>query len=633
MSPRPRLSLCIPTFNRAAYLKGALESGLSEVASLPSGTVEILVCDNASTDETSKLILEVQTTHSELRAFRNDENIGFDLNYLRCVEEARGEFVWVMGDDDVWQPGSVARVLRELDAGADACLCLANACDSDLKPGIVLNWYKDLSPQTVWHLDQREDLIRYFNGCSYNAGAFAFISVSILPRDRLLLNREQLQQAVGTQYVHLYGMMALIIKNLNLHFIPEVLVLNRISNGMTNLGTDLFNRWMCDFRAWAHVADAVFGDDPELHASFSGIVRRNHGDDSLLPKLRQSAPTHEEWRDAIPFLVHAGFSSTAIAAVDFGFRSETINPAPPLVQEQNIHSLKILQFLAKEANRIAIVALGGLQNIIAEAALLATFRNKRADCQLRLFCTPECLEVLDGFEVQCLDPNRYARDVPYQESMAKIILDFAPELVVNLDPSRGLEADDLVAAAHAVSALAYVLPDQNQVADFINARNYSYTCLAPRTAGSEPLLEALGLEPAPASLWPSRAAREEAQEILAKLGWDPTKTVILLVAHPSIFNDPRFLSDLTEAAEGTWTFVGLGGKGVSYENMETLLRPLEGRSVNLTGALGLGETAALLQRCGGFLGGTPLLQTLAKACGASPPLRAITASPTSPEDR
>jgi len=618
MSPRPRLSLCIPTWNRGRFLKDALESGLREAASQPPGAVEVIVCDNASSDETQAVIASIHAAHPELRAFRNDENIGFDRNYLRCVEEARGVFVWVMGDDDIWLPGSIARVLRELDAGADVCLCRAEACDVDLRPIIVLNWFREGATNRIWNLEDREGLLRYFDSCAYTAGVFAFISVTIFRKDHFLLDRDSLSRAVGTGYIHLSGMMGVLSRFPQFHLIPEVLVQNRINSDATNGGDDLFGRWMLDFRGFAQIADAMFGDDAELSDSFFRIVGRNHGDDSFLPKFRQSAPTQEAWQAALPFLMRAGFSPTAIAAVDYGFRPGTTDPPPNLVQERDPHSLKMIRFLAREAKRIAIVALGGLQNIIDEAALLRACGNKGGHGQVLVLCTPECLEILEGFEVQCLDLKRYAGDEHYRNSVVKVMLGFGPELIINLDAARGFEGDDLVVAAHAVGAIAYAFPDRVQDLEFIRAANYGYNCLVPRKTGSGALLEALGLEPAPGTLWTSPAAQEEAQTILARLGWDPAKTLVLLVDHPSILEDPTFRSELEEAAEGPWTFLGLGNKEVGYQGVETLLRSMEDRSMNLTGVLGLGETVALLQRCGGFLGGTPLLRSLARACNCTP---------------
>jgi glycosyltransferase involved in cell wall biosynthesis len=46
---------------------------------------------------------------------RNGENIGADGNFLRCLEEARGQYVWVMGDDDLLVPGAIADLLSLLE--------------------------------------------------------------------------------------------------------------------------------------------------------------------------------------------------------------------------------------------------------------------------------------------------------------------------------------------------------------------------------------------------------------------------------------------------------------------------------------------------------------------------------------
>ncbi|HLP31629.1 MAG TPA: hypothetical protein VK150_09720, partial [Geothrix sp.] len=72
-----------------------------------------------------------------------------------------------------------------------------------------------------------------------------------------------------------------------------------------------------------------------------------------------------------------------------------------------------------------------------------------------------------------------------------------------------------------------------------------------------------------------------------------------------------------QAVEEGWTLVGIGGRG-TYAALDLLLGPLEGRAVNLAGILSLGPMAALLQLCGGFLGGTPFLQQLASACHCRP---------------
>jgi len=623
MSPRPLLSLCIPTYNRATYFQEALESGMRELAGLPAGLVELLVCDNASTDDTPTLLAQAQARHPELKVFRNAENLGFDGNYLRCVEEATGEFVWVMGDDDVWLPGSLTRMLRELDAGADACLCLAEACDLNLNPLITLPWYLDANPPQVWPLETRDDLIGYFDACARNAGAFAFISVAVFRRDRFLQCLSVLEPGIAAGYPHLLGMMAYLRQPLRLHYIPEALIRNRMSDLHANsyANNDLYGRLLQDLHGWARVADVVFGDDPGLHAAFSHILGRNHHD-TILPSLRRCVPGRPEWLEAVPYLVRAGFSPVQVAATDLGYQHLQGERQPMLSLNPSALCLADLALVARGARHVAILALGGLPSLIEGAALLAAFRGAGTPQRVRVFCPSDCAALLDGFEVSCLDPRRYAADGTYREAIAQGMTEFAPELVVNLDSARGIEGDDLVIAAQPAGAIGFELPDRQQDAALVKAVNGAYTCLVPASTGVSPMVSSLGLEPAPGNLWPSPGTLEEAQRVLAGLGWNPATTLAVLVDHPSIAEAPAFQQAFAQAVEGSWTFVGIGGRG-TYAALDALLGPLDGRAVNLAGALSLGPMAALLKLCGGYLGGTPFLQSLANTCGCPP----ITAGP------
>lgn len=614
MPPGPRLSLCIPTYNRAPYLEGAIASGLREAASQPPGSVEVIVCDNASSDETPKVIARLRASNPGLLACRNSRNLGFDQNYLRCLQEAKGEFVWIMGDDDVWSPGSVARVMAEIEAGMDACLCLAEACDRNLNPLAILPWYMDPDPPTVWNLDGREDLIRYFNGCARNAGVFAFISVAIFRRERFLERLAELSQVkMDMGYVHLWGMMEFLRQPTRLHYVPEPLVRNRMSDAHEDSywSQNLYGRWMHDLRGWAQVADTVFGDDPELHDAFSRIVGRNHHD-TILPGLRRHAPSEEAWAVAKPYLVRAGFSEVRIAAVDLAFQYLDRDRRPMEGLDPASLCLVDLPILAQGAGRIAVLALGGLPDVLEGACVLATLRGRAGTPRIRVFCTADSAELLDGFEVQCVDPGRYARDGAYREPLARGIAEFAPELVVNLDPARGIEADDLAAAALPAGGVAFTLPDRGQDEKLARVLDSAYTRLLPGRGGPGALLGVLGLEALSPTLWPSPKAREEAREILDRLGWEPSRTLAILADPPSNGEDSVPQKALAEAIKGGWTAVGLGGRG-TYLLLAGILGPWGDRTVNLAGALGPGGTVAMLQACGGFLGGE---SSLARASGA-----------------
>ncbi len=111
---RPLLTIAIPTYNRAAYLRELLSSLFDQLVNEPR--VELIVFDNASPDDTPLAVADFQQRGLSIRSRRNAENIGADANFLSCFEEAAGRYVWIFGDDDVVVPGGVGAVLSVLEA-------------------------------------------------------------------------------------------------------------------------------------------------------------------------------------------------------------------------------------------------------------------------------------------------------------------------------------------------------------------------------------------------------------------------------------------------------------------------------------------------------------------------------------
>ncbi|RIE07065.1 glycosyltransferase family 2 protein [Candidatus Cryosericum odellii] len=105
-----KLSVAIPTYNGARYIREALDSIVSQLTGI-SEEVEIVVSDNASTDETLEIIEEYQTKYSFIKYFRNAENLGPDRNYDLAVRRAKGQFVWLLSDDDKIRDAGINKVI------------------------------------------------------------------------------------------------------------------------------------------------------------------------------------------------------------------------------------------------------------------------------------------------------------------------------------------------------------------------------------------------------------------------------------------------------------------------------------------------------------------------------------------
>jgi cellulose synthase/poly-beta-1,6-N-acetylglucosamine synthase-like glycosyltransferase len=110
MTRVPKVTVCLPTFNRAHYLPQALSSVLTQSFQ----DFEVLVSDNCSSDDTSGYMATV--TDSRVRYIRNAVNIGLFPNMNQCIEQARGEYVCILHDDDLYAPHFLEREVRMMEA-------------------------------------------------------------------------------------------------------------------------------------------------------------------------------------------------------------------------------------------------------------------------------------------------------------------------------------------------------------------------------------------------------------------------------------------------------------------------------------------------------------------------------------
>jgi len=138
----PLLSICVPTYNRANRLRLMLQAALPQVAEY-ADKVELWVSDNASADETRQVVEEARAL-GPLNYSRNETNVGLVSNVIKLATElARGEFVWVLGDDDLLRPGALGRVLKSLEANRGLDLMYVNFCHARYEnwPESVLGGY------------------------------------------------------------------------------------------------------------------------------------------------------------------------------------------------------------------------------------------------------------------------------------------------------------------------------------------------------------------------------------------------------------------------------------------------------------------------------------------------------------
>lgn len=97
--PPPVVSVVLPTYNRARFVGEAISSALAQTAS----SLEVLVVDDGSRDETPAVVQALAGSDARVRYFRQ-ENQGVSAARNRALDNARGEFIAFLDSDDVWQP-------------------------------------------------------------------------------------------------------------------------------------------------------------------------------------------------------------------------------------------------------------------------------------------------------------------------------------------------------------------------------------------------------------------------------------------------------------------------------------------------------------------------------------------------
>ncbi len=174
MSAAPILSIGIPTYNGAATIRQTLESVVAQL--LPG--VEIVISDNASTDETQVIAREFAAARPDaIRYYRNDTNIGMDRNFDAVVRRAAGRFVWILSDDDhIVHPQAVSKILAMASAHLDAGTIFANY-ENEAVP--ILRDYDSLSGDEFFRVTRFKStlissvIVNRALWCSYDLTGYA----------------------------------------------------------------------------------------------------------------------------------------------------------------------------------------------------------------------------------------------------------------------------------------------------------------------------------------------------------------------------------------------------------------------------------------------------------------------------
>lgn len=139
----PLVSIGFPVYNGAAHLARAVESILQQDFT----HFELIIADNASTDDTEQICRAYEKKDPRVRYFRNSSNIGVNPNHNLVFEKSRGRyFAWAAHDMEQL-PGMLSRCVREIQDGPDNLVLVYPLCELVGETGMPPGW-KQLSIAT-----------------------------------------------------------------------------------------------------------------------------------------------------------------------------------------------------------------------------------------------------------------------------------------------------------------------------------------------------------------------------------------------------------------------------------------------------------------------------------------------------
>jgi abequosyltransferase len=256
-----RLSICVATYNRADVIGETLASIIGQL----TDGVELLVVDGASSDATGTVVQALLAGRGDCRYVRLPKRGGLDRDYATAVELARGEYCWLMTDDDVLKPRAVERVIEGLQGDPDLLVANAEVAGPDLRT-TLLERKLDIAADRLFSPDRNSDLLRFAGDL------LTFIGAVVIQRN-LWIAREP-SRYFGTEFVHVGVIFQAPLSRALVVADPLV----RIRYGRAGWTTRAFEVWMVKW--------------PQLVWSLPGI------DDAA----KEAVTPREPWRNTRPIV-------------------------------------------------------------------------------------------------------------------------------------------------------------------------------------------------------------------------------------------------------------------------------------------------------------------------------------------
>jgi glycosyltransferase involved in cell wall biosynthesis len=126
---QPLVSIALCTYNGAEFIREQLDSIINQT--YPN--LEIIVCDDASSDNTAGQITEYMKKEPRIKLFINEINLGYNKNFEKAFAFCSGDYIAISDQDDIWEANKIELMMKNWPAGSLFVYSLSgNFTDSEL---------------------------------------------------------------------------------------------------------------------------------------------------------------------------------------------------------------------------------------------------------------------------------------------------------------------------------------------------------------------------------------------------------------------------------------------------------------------------------------------------------------------
>jgi len=140
---RPRISVILTVFKRTEFLAGALDSVLAQSYS----NYEVIVADDSGAAAAREIVEKRARLDPRVQYRPNPKTLGIAASLVEAVKSARGEFIAILNDDDVWESDLLAELAAPLEADPRLVLATSDHWIMDA------NGHLDIPLSESWSVD------------------------------------------------------------------------------------------------------------------------------------------------------------------------------------------------------------------------------------------------------------------------------------------------------------------------------------------------------------------------------------------------------------------------------------------------------------------------------------------------